>query len=203
MSAKFSSHQFSFANLSKRFMFTGISVAAVSCTGVAYWRLQDLQRKEEERKLQSQLAFQAQATALSRDLILGVLKTDHSLSLVSALLLQACKHKEFRDELGTFLKFVFVESPRGSEALRKFFVDQCILDPWVRDHLLGLVKNLGAELLDDPKVWPGHDVGTLALLTECAFEALAADRFNEELWDAVVRSLWGVFFTMKSTDVGV
>lgn len=192
-SRQFSAQQFNFGAISRRMLFAGVSVASVSCTGIFYWRLCALQRQEEERKERLKLQLQAQASALSKDLILGVLKTEHSLKLVSALLLQACKHPDFRNELKVFLKYVFIENERGSAALKKFVVDQVILDPWVKDHLLDLVQGLGTEIMADARIWPGSEAGTLSMLQDCAFTALSTDRFNEELMDAVVKSLWGVF----------
>jgi hypothetical protein len=193
MSRQFA-NQFTFGAISGRMMVTGVSFAAVSSTGVAYWRLKELQRQEEERKRRLELQLQAQAAAMSKDLILGVLKSDHSLKLVSALLLQACKHQTFRDELAKFLKHVFVENPRGAAALKKFVVDQVILDPWVKEHLLALVKGLGDDIMSDPRIWPGMDKGLLGLLKDCAMESLTSDQFTAELYDAVRASLWGVLF---------
>jgi hypothetical protein len=127
---------------------------------------------------------------MSKDLILSVLKTDQSLRLVTELLLKAARHPEFRQELSAFLKFVFVEDPRGSAALKRFVVDQVILDPWVKDNLLGLATGLGADVMADRRIWPE---GALELLQVAAADALASDTFNDELWDAIAKSMWGMF----------
>lgn len=170
-----------------------VSVSAVSITGLAYWRLKILQRQEVERKLKMELQFKAQAEALSKDLILGVLRTDQSLNLVSKLLLECCKHDEFRKELNSFLKYVFIENERGSKNLKSFVVDKVVLDPWVKDNLLSLVKGLGDDIMSDRRIWP--DEFLMNLLKNSALDALTGETFNEELWDAVARSLWGAFFT--------
>lgn len=177
-----------------RTMFvSGVSAAACSITGLAYLQLNALQRREEERKLKLSLQIKAQTEALSKELILGVLKTEHSLRLVSELLLRACKHPEFKKELSSFLKEVFVTDPRGSAALKKFVVDDVIMDPWVKDKLLIMVKDLGADILNDNKIWP--DELLMVLLKDSALDALTSDTFNEELWEAVAKSLWNAFFS--------
>ncbi len=177
-----------------RFMFLStVSVSAVTITGLAYWRLKTLERQEEERKLKLALQLKAQASALSKDLILGVLKTDQSLSLVSKLLLDACKHDDFKKELNKFLKYCFIENERGSKNLKHFVVDKVILDPWVKDNLLSLVRGLGDDIMNDKRIWP--DELLMNLLKNSALDALTGEAFNEELWDAVARSLWGAFFS--------
>ena len=179
-----------FATTTRTMIVTGLSAVSCSVTGIAYWRLRRLQQQEKEREARLTLQFQVQAAAMSKDLILGVLRSDQCLRLVTALLLQACRHPEFKKELSAFLKYVFVEDPRGSAALKKFVVDDVILDPWVRDNLLALVSGLGKDVMNDRRVWPDQ---TLELLKGGALDAIVTDRFNDELWDAVSRSLRGIF----------
>lgn len=180
-------------NWTRSMFLSVVSVSACTITGLAYWRLKALQRQEAERKLKMELQFKAQAEALSKDLILGVLKTDQSLSLVSKLLLNACKHEEFKKELNSFLKYVFIENERGSRNLKNFVVDKVILDAWVKENLLSLVQGLGDEIMNDKRIWP--DELLMNLLKNSALDALTGETFNEELWDAVARSLWGAFFS--------
>ena len=182
---------------SRTMVVSGVSAAAVSITGLAYWQLNELQRREEERKMKLSLQLKAQTEAMSKELILGVLKTEQSLKLVSELLLKACKHPEFKKELSAFLKEVFVTDPRGSAALKKFVVDDVILDPWVKDKLLVMVHGLGTDIMNDKKIWP--DELLMVLLKDSALDALTSDTFNEELWEAVAKSLWNAFFSWSVT----
>jgi hypothetical protein len=184
-------------NSSTNYWFvTGVSTAAASITGLAYWQLKALQRREEERKIHLNLKFKAQTEALSKELILGVLKEEQSLRLVTQLLLAACKHPEFKAELSRFLKTVFIDDPRGSGALKKFVVDDVVLDPWVKDNLLALVKKLGSDISDDKRIYP--DEFLMVMLKHSALDALNSDTFSEELWVSVSKSLWNAFFSWGS-----
>jgi hypothetical protein len=173
---------------SRTIVLSGVSALSATVTGLAYWRVHAQRRREAEERARVQLLLQARANALSQDLVIKVLGADQSLRLVSELLVKAARHPDFLRALSDFLRHVFIEDPRGKEALRKFLVDDVIRDPWVLEHLLKLVDRLGADIAADSAVWPA---GTVDALRVAAMDALETDTFNEELWDAVSRSLWG------------
>jgi hypothetical protein len=140
-----------------------------------------------ERQQQA-LQLQAEAAALSKDVILTVLRDSSTLDTLVDLLLTAVSDKRTKAALVDFLRERFLEDPETKEALRAFVLDAVIKDDWVKDDLIEIAKRLGLGIIDDKRVWPEQVLETLNV---AALDGLRSDQFKDATKDLFVRALWG------------
>ncbi len=150
------------------------AVGAVACAGgYTYVRhRQDVHATQTSSS--SSGAITTSALTLTGDIVDGIFRDDDIMGLVGNVVVKAFLHDEGIEAVKQHFQHEFTENDATVGALKRFIVDEVILDKWVSDHLVEMSILLGGKLLNRPEIWP---TGTCDLLQDAALQALVEEQF--------------------------
>ncbi|CCW68143.1 unnamed protein product [Phytomonas sp. Hart1] len=127
------------------------------------------------------------AIALSSEVVKRTLSDSDFRRTSSQFGMKLLLHKDTLEALKAFAitEFTHDTSTRGS--LRSFVINDIIRDPWVKEELIDLVKDVATDVKEDPEISRNR---FLSCLRECTIASLHSPSLESDLKMKLTRASW-------------